>query len=116
MFTPDNPLTPPGPTFDEPWQAQVLAIADTMVTNGKFTATQWAETLGAALRQAETSGAPDTAETYYTAALNALETLVDQETPIDGASLQRRKDQWARAYLATPHGSPVLLKAGAKDA
>lgn len=112
MFKPDNPATPPGPTFDEPWQAQVLAIADTMVTAGRFTATQWAETLGAALKTADQGGAPDTSETYYGAALQALETLVSAQTPIDQTALDARKDQWARAYLATPHGKPVLLSAG----
>jgi hypothetical protein len=112
LFTPDNPLTPPGPTFEEPWHAQVLAIADVMVTNGQFTAVQWAETLGDTLRATTVNGLPDTPQTYYEAALQALETLTSQETPIDPTSLSERKDQWARAYLATPHGKPVLLSAG----
>ncbi|MGR3661364.1 MAG: nitrile hydratase accessory protein [Paracoccaceae bacterium] len=111
MFKPDNPLAPPDATFEEPWQAQVLAIADTMVTSGKFTASQWAETLGAALKSADAKGAADTTETYYTAALEALETLTRQETTIDAAALSKRKKDWAAAYLATPHGKPVLLAA-----
>lgn len=112
MFKPDDPLAPPDATFEEPWQAQVLAIADTMINAGKFTATQWAETLGAALKAADATGAADTTETYYTAALEALETLTRQETTIDAAALAKRKKDWAAAYLATPHGKPVLLSAG----
>ncbi|MGR3292265.1 MAG: nitrile hydratase accessory protein [Paracoccaceae bacterium] len=111
MFRPDDPLAPPDATFEEPWQAQVLAIADTMVANGKFTATQWAETLGAAIKAAAAAGAPDTTETYYTAALDALETLTRQETAVDAAALLKRKEDWAATYLATPHGKPVLLAA-----
>jgi hypothetical protein len=34
------------PTFDEAWQAQSLAIADTLVNAGVVTATRWAEALG----------------------------------------------------------------------
>ena len=111
MFRPDDPLALPNATFEEPWQAQVLAIAETMVTSGKFTATQWAETLGAAIKAAGAAGAPDTTETYYTTALDALETLTRQETAIDAAALTKRKEDWAAAYLATPHGQPVLLSA-----
>lgn len=114
MFKPDDPLAPPDATFEEPWQAQVLAIADTMINTGNFTATQWAETLGAALKSAAENGAPDTTELYYEAALEALETLIRQETPINGATLAKRKKDWTAAYLATPHGKPVLLSAGRK--
>ena len=114
LFKPEDPLAPPDATFEEPWQAQVLAIADTMVTSGKFTATQWAETLGDALNAAAEGGAPDTTETYYTAALEALEARIREETPIDADTLAKRKEDWAAAYLATPHGKPVLLSAGRK--
>ena len=114
MFKPDDPLAPPNAMFEEPWQAQILAIADTMVASGKFTASQWAETLGAAIIAANVAGAPDTTETYYTAALEALETLIHRETAIDAAALSKRKEDLATAYLATPHGQPVLLSAGKK--
>lgn len=108
-------MAPPGKTFDEPWQAQVLALVDAMVTRGRFTATEWAETLGGHLRQAEADGKPDTTDTYYQAALDALETLTKQHTAIDQPALDARKDQWARAYRATPHGEPVNLSAGEPD-
>lgn len=108
MFRPENPLAPRDPIFDEAWQAQVLAIADTMVQAGRFSATDWAETLGAELRVADAAGKPDTTQTYYEAALAALERL----TPITGAELFERKADWTRAYQRTPHGKPVVLETG----
>jgi nitrile hydratase accessory protein len=112
LFQPDDPLQPPKPAFDEPWHAQVLAMADTFVRAGRFSAGDWAETLGSCLRAAEAAGAPDTAETYYTAALDALEALTTAATDLTPDHLETRKTEWARAYRRTPHGQPVLLKAG----
>src|SRR5436309_668008 len=57
------------PIFDEPWQAQVLAMADTLSRSGAFTPTEWSEALGEELRRAAEIGAPDNAATYYEAAL-----------------------------------------------
>jgi len=112
LFQPENPLAPRDQVFDEAWQAQVLAIADTMVQAGRFSATEWAETLGAELRAAEALGKPDTTQTYYEAALAALERLTTGATPITGADLAERKADWTRAYERTPHGQPVLLERG----
>lgn len=110
MFAPDDPLAPPAPVFDEAWQAQVLAIADAMVTAGHFSATDWAERLGAELAAAAAAGRPDTLETYYLAALAALETLADRHG-IPVSDQAARKEDWRRAYLDTPHGRPVTLGA-----
>jgi nitrile hydratase accessory protein len=110
LFQPDNPLAPRGPVFDEPWQAQVLAMADAMVRAGHFSSAQWAIALGAALRRAEADGAPDTEATYYSAALEALEMLSEAETGISAADLAERKHAWEEAYHRTPHGKPVVLQ------
>lgn len=112
MFRPENPLAPRDPVFDEAWQAQVLAIADTMVQADRFSAADWAETLGAELRAAEAAGRPDTTATYYEAALAALERLMTKATPITQDDLAARKADWTRAYERTPHGQPVLLERG----
>ncbi len=100
------------PAFAEAWQAEVLAMADTLVQNGLFSAGDWSNALGAALKQAEHSGEPDTQETYYRAALAALETLVAEHSEIDRRAMQGMRDDWERAYRSTPHGQPVLLDAG----
>lgn len=110
MFEPDTSLTPDKPVFDEAWQAQTLAIADAMVRAGIITANDWAETLGAELKRAEAAGQPDTLQTYYTAALNALERLTTGATDLSPTDLTKRKADWEAAYRRTPHGQPVKLK------
>jgi nitrile hydratase accessory protein len=94
------------PVFDEPWQAQVLAMADTLSRAGAFTATEWSEALGEELRRA------DSATTYYEAALKALERLLAGCGFATAEVISNRRDAWARAYLATPHGQPVKLEQG----
>ncbi len=108
MQAPDDPLAPVGHAFAEPWHAQVLANAQALIRAGQVDPNHWAEALGAALRDAETSGAPDTEETYYLAALDALETV----SPLDNHALATRKADWEDAYRRTPHGKPVILKPG----
>src|SRR5262245_13878830 len=71
---PDTPLSPlrekdDGAAFDEPWQAQVLGIADRLIDAGVLSAKEWAEGLGQALRSAAEIGAPDNKDTYYSAVL-----------------------------------------------
>lgn len=115
LFEPQNSLKPRDAVFAEAWHAQALALADTMINAGYFSATDWAQALGAALKTAGDNGEPDTTETYYLCAINALEQLVARATSIDQISLQNRKTAWKHAYLATPHGQPVRLAAGGKS-
>ncbi len=105
MFTPDDALTPRSDVFIEPWYAETLAMADAMVRAGHFSASDWAEALGAALANSAAGGQPDDEATYYAAALTALETLC----PLPSADLAARKSAWAKAYAGTPHGHPVHL-------
>ena len=109
MFRPEDPLAPREPMFKEPWHAQALALADSLVRAEAFTATEWAEALGVALKVAEAQALPDDTETYYTAVVAALETLSESHSGISGAERKRRCDAWEQAYLSTPHGQPVML-------
>lgn len=97
------------PAFAEAWQAQVLAIADTLVQQGLFSAGAWSEALGAALERAGEEGAEDNQETYYRCVLAALETLVAEHSEIDLEAMTRKREDWEQAYLSTPHGKPVEL-------
>lgn len=101
--------------FDEPWQAQVLALAFTLVEDGAFGRVEWSDALGAELRRAAARGDPDGPETYYAAALAALEGLLAAGGRITPAGLGERVEAWRRAYLHTPHGEPVVLAAAARD-
>lgn len=108
MQAPDDPLTPPTGNFAEPWQATVLAMATALIREGHFTQFDWATALGAALREAERRGAPDTEATYFEAALAALETL-GEGAGITDSDRSTRKTAWEEAYRRTPHGQPVTL-------
>ena len=97
------------PAFAEAWQAEVLAIADTLVQRGLFTAGDWSNALGAALEKAAVDGEADNQENYYKCALAALESLVAEHSEIDFAAMAGKRADWERAYLSTPHGQPVKL-------
>jgi nitrile hydratase accessory protein len=99
------------PVFAEPWQAEVLALAFALSERGVFSPLEWSQMLGAELRRAEARGAPDDHETYYAAALAALERLLAAAGGIDADALSVRIESWRRAYLSTPHGQPVELAA-----
>ncbi len=101
------------PAFEEPWQAEVLALAYALAERGVFSRVEWSDTLGAELRAASARGEPDTQATYYAAALAALEQLLAARSDVGGEAVAARTEQWRRAYLNTPHGAPVELSAGA---
>ena len=98
-----------GPVFEEPWQAQVLALAFNLVERGAFSAVQWSEALGAELVCSRERGDPDDPATYYVAVLAALEGLLDAQASLTSRSLDERTQAWRAAYLRTPHGQPVEL-------
>jgi len=98
------------PIFDEAWQAEALAIADTLVRKGMFSANAWSEALGRALKIAESENAVDNQETYYNCVLSALEQLVAEHSEIDQQAMAYKRQDWEQAYLSTPHGQPVRLK------
>ena len=100
------------PVFDEAWQAEALAMADTLVQAGLFSASEWSASLGEALRQAKADDAADDQQTYYQCVLSTLESLVAAHSVIDRSSLQQKRADWERAYRSTPHGQPVKLGAG----
>jgi nitrile hydratase accessory protein len=77
---------------------------------GAFTATEWAETLGAEIKRAQAAGDPDTGETYYRHWLAALERVVAAKQLSDATTLRRYSDAWSHAALRTPHGTPIELK------
>ncbi len=100
------------PIFGEPWHAQAVAIADLLVTSGTITQSKWTGTLGAEIRAALLAGKPDDTDTYCGAVLSALERLLDAGGKVSRVELARRRDEWQRAYLHTPHGQPVELDRG----
>lgn len=98
------------PIFAEPWNAQALAMADLLIKSGRISPSDWAESLGAEIAAAAAAGHPDNSDTYYNAALSALEHLLVTEGSLSLQELEQRREDWEHAYLATPHGKPVSLK------
>jgi hypothetical protein len=114
---PDEPLSPlrrknGDPLFDEPWQAQALAMADVLVHSGAIAAQDWANTLGAQLRQRASTAPADDANAYYGAVLAALQDLLFRSGEVEPGQVASLQQQWERAYLNTPHGRAVELSAG----
>jgi nitrile hydratase accessory protein len=107
---PGLPVNDEGPVFREPWEAQAFAMAVALRERGVFTATEWAETLGAEIKRAQAAGDPDRGDTYYRHWLAALERIVAAKQLSDPATLRRYSDAWSHAAHRTPHGTPIELK------
>ena len=97
------------PVFQEPWEAQALALSVKLQEEGHFTASEWANTLGAEIKAAQSRGDPDDGTTYYRHVLAALERLVCEKGLTSRENLERRRMAWEDAYRTTPHGEPVTL-------
>lgn len=90
------------PVFDEPWEAQVFALAVHLHDQGAFTWDEWAEHLSAEIH----SGVD---RSYYGYWLHALEKIVATKDLTDAPALARRKEAWHAAAARTPHGDAILL-------
>ena len=76
-----------GPVFAEPWQAQVFAVVVELTQRGELTPKEWADHLGAALKNAEKQGEYDTGERYYDHWLTALECFLVERNLTDWEDL-----------------------------
>jgi nitrile hydratase accessory protein len=109
---PGLPRDADGPVFAEPWQAQAFALAVELSRSGAFTWTEWADTLGAVLREATARGTPDDGSRYYENWLVALERICLAKGLTNVSALDGRTRAWEAAYRRTPHGKPVALEPG----
>ena len=57
----------------------------------------------------------DTETIYYGAYLGALEQILDRSRFAPQAEVDRREQDWRRAYLNSPHGKPVTLADGSSE-
>ena len=99
-----------GPVFAEPWQAQAFALVVALQNRGVFTAQEWAEALGAEIREALASGGCRDGSDYYERWCEALEHLLIEKGLASHTSVDARSAAWERAAEATPHGKPILLE------
>jgi nitrile hydratase accessory protein len=105
-------LNPPeAPPFDEPWQAQVFALAVSLNQRGLFDWSEWTKVLGA-----EIAARPETGnQAYFEAWLSALEKMLVGKGVASGAELSDLANAWRAAAEATPHGQPIMLGAGRQN-
>lgn len=92
----DLPLLPrdeTGPVFAEPWQAQAFAVVVGLTEAGTISLNEWAEHLGAVLKEAEARGEYDTGRRYYDHWLTALERLVVAKSMTDWDELEHVGEQ-----------------------
>ena len=97
------------PIFAEPWQAQAMALAASLVAEKRFSVAQWSQVLAEEIQQARAAGEPDSADGYYLCALRALERLTKSQGLLGTDELAETKQAWIAAYENTPHGQPVSL-------
>lgn len=93
------------PAFDEPWQAEVFALAVELHRRGVFSWTEWSETLGNEIARTAERGEDD----YFGCWLNAVEALVTRTGVASTEQLTGLAAAWREAYATTPHGQPVRL-------
>jgi nitrile hydratase accessory protein len=101
------------PVFHEPWQAQVFALAVSLIESGEFSWNEWAATLGTEIAAAAEHDIAEDGSAYYELWLRAVETLVTQKELAGHNELQALGAAWQQAYEQTPHGEPVVLPASA---
>jgi len=102
---PGLPRDVQGPVFREPWEAQAFALAVALHDAKVFAWTEWTDALSRQIDAAQS----DARESYYLCWLAALERLVVEKGAANLSALAARKEAWARAAEATPHGQPILL-------
>lgn len=73
---PPIPTDAEGPVFREPWEAQIFALVIRCHQRGAFTWNEWADTLSAEIKAAQSRGDPDLGDTYYRHWIETLETLL----------------------------------------
>jgi nitrile hydratase accessory protein len=98
-----------GPVFAEPWQAQAFALVVALQNRGVFSAEEWAQALGAEIREALANGGCRDGSDYYERWCEALEHLLIEKGLASQTSVDARSAAWERAAEATPHGKPILL-------
>jgi nitrile hydratase accessory protein len=88
----------PEPTaqFKAPWEAQVFSLVVQLGDRHFFSWTQWADTLGAVIREAKAAGDPDLGDTYYEHWVKALERLMHEKGIADAATIEALAQQVER--------------------
>ena len=103
----------PDQPFDAPWHAEVFALAVHLNEADYFCWQDWASRFGKNLAAASSAkaGGLNGGDDYYQIWLETLIALMQEKDIVDPEILTALELQWRDAYLATPHGESVHLKA-----
>lgn len=101
----------PEPVFSEPWHAQVFALTVFLNEAGHFEWPDWATRFSVTLARNGLEKELDGGEDYFNAWLETLEALLAESKQAAPDDVERLRTEWEQAYLSTPHGEPVRLKA-----
>jgi nitrile hydratase accessory protein len=97
--------------FREPWQGKAFAMVVLLHRQGRFEWDEWVRVLGAEVAAAPQQPGEDPDAAYHRQFLAALERIVAALGIANPDDQRRRKEDWRRAYLNTPHGHAVELAA-----
>jgi len=101
----------PEQPFEQPWHAAAFALTVHLHERGLFSWAEWADRLGHALAGDRGAGCLDGGDDYYRAWLDALQSLLASKGVAADDEISDMMAAWSEAYLATPHGQPVMLAA-----
>jgi nitrile hydratase accessory protein len=112
LSLPDIPGVQADAVFLEPWHAEIFSLAVALSRKGAFTWSEWVEVFSSALREIHAEEGESAETTYYRRWLAALERIVAHRGLASCEEMAKRKEEWRRAYLRTPHGQPIALERG----
>lgn len=102
-------MSAPAPVFEAPWHAEAFAIAVSLEAGGAFTWPEWTQVFGAVLAEHGKAKDLDGGEDYFHAWVVALERICTAKGIAGAGDLEALRQEWAHAYLSTPHGAPVRI-------
>lgn len=100
----------PDPAFAEPWHAQVFALTVHLNESGRFSWPEWTQRFSRTLARHGVDRELDGGDDYFRAWLDTLEALLAEDGAAAQDEMTQTRADWERAYLTTPHGSPVRLR------
>lgn len=104
-------MTRPEPAFEAPWHAELFALTVALNEAGHFSWAEWVTQFSGQLKQDGLKGELNGGDDYFNAWLTALEGLLSSKGIAEASVLTDLKQAWHDAYLATPHGQPVRIRA-----
>ena len=103
---PPAPLDVDAHVFQEPWEAETVALAGLLLKQGLFTREEWRQALAF-----QSLVANDDRERHapYASWVSAIESLMAAHGGVTAEALADMRDTWKQAVDATPHGEPIVL-------